>query len=428
MKFRNRSPFPALAYSMVDVADDEHHVVVMRITYRLQRSASESTRSTDVFVAEAVTSEPPPLMMEDIYSGETGLSSVLQESDLAPFKPRCDVIVNANAHAPGAVASRRWTIRIQLHSRMLADYQQKRLGRPANGPAELLDKTLNVCGPRSIRHGLLGWSLDEPRLATEVAVAYEHAFGGTCRVDNPRHADDSDAPETLLNEACYSNPIGCGWIDERYIGALRRARHPVPSTMPGPQIEYPDLPIRTPALLRQPTGPHTSEQMAKLAAAYPERTAGLGCVGRAWTPRIQHAGSYNATWLAERWPHLPKDFQFDYWNGAPADQQIAFPPPDTAFVLQHLCSPEHAPTGQIRFALPGHRVYAMVRPARARALPLPFRIDTLIVDARAMTLSVLWRFSLPKAMRVAAIDACFEADPTAPLPIPPSPAAAPTAA
>jgi len=420
MNFSNRSPFPALAYTMIDVAEQEHHVVVLRQTFDLVRSSEGCTPQLDVFEAVAILKDPPPLVMEDRYSGETGESSVLEESDLAPFKPRCDVIVNANAYAPGGRPSRRWPVRVRASSQMLEDYRARKAGRSPGKPAELLDKSLEVCGPRRIRPGLLGWSLEEPQPAIEVPVDYEHAFGGTSRVPNPEHARDPGKPEFLLNEACYANPIGSGWIDERLPSALRGAKQSLES-LPGPQVEYADARLKSPAVLRQPDAPHSPEQMARLVRGYPGKVAGLGCVGRAWTPRIQHAGSYDATWLDERWPHLPKDFEFDYWNAAPKDQQIEFPPPDLNLELTNLVSPALAPSGVARIALPGHRVFVMFKPPKGLALPLPFRIDTVIVDARAMRVSVVWRFSAPKSQPIVSLEVRFEADPNAPLPFPQRP-------
>lgn len=422
MKFRNRTPFPALAYTMVDVARNEHHVVVLRQTFELVRQPANSTRLIDVFEARAITKDAPPLVMEDRYAGELGESSVLEESDLAPLKPRCDVIVNADAHAPGGLASRRWSVRVRAWSAMLEAYRARKAGRRPDQPALMLDKQLEVCGPRRVRDGLLGWTLQEPQPTLRVPIDYEHAFGGTSRVPNPRYAPDApEQPEFLLNEACYSNPIGCGWLDQRLPAALRRAGLDAIDSLPGPQVEYPSHRLKLPAVLKQPDAPHSPAEMARLVEHYPGRTAGLGLIGRAWTPRIQLAGSYDKAWAESRWPYLPEDFDFGYWNGAPKDQQIDHPPPDLSIELTQLLSPEQAPSGLARFSLPGHRVFALLRPPKARPLPLPFRIDTVIVDARALRVSVVWRFSVPKSPPIASLSVAYEPDPTAALPIPQPP-------
>ena len=104
MEFRNRTPFPALRFASVDVQDQEHHVVVMRLTYRLQRNVQASTPTCDAFEACVIDTEAPPLVLTDDYAGDPETRSTRQESDLAPFKPRCDVIVNAIAYAPPSSA------------------------------------------------------------------------------------------------------------------------------------------------------------------------------------------------------------------------------------------------------------------------------------------------------------------------------------
>ena len=54
------------------------------------------------------------------------------------------------------------------------------------------------------------------------------------------------------------------------------------------------------------------------AGDYP--VVGLGAVGRWWQPRLALAGTYDDSWKQTRWPGLPEDFDFGYWNCAPEDQ------------------------------------------------------------------------------------------------------------
>ncbi|MBD2790351.1 DUF2169 domain-containing protein, partial [Xenorhabdus sp. DI] len=92
MEFRNLTPFAVMNYSMLDMEDVEHHVAVMKIGYQLLPDrAGQCT-------AELLPA--PPLCVQDEYRGAMNASQVLQESDLAPFKPRCDIIVNGTAYAP----------------------------------------------------------------------------------------------------------------------------------------------------------------------------------------------------------------------------------------------------------------------------------------------------------------------------------------
>jgi hypothetical protein len=237
-----------------------------------------------------------------------------------------------------------------------------------------------------------------------VPVRWEHAYGGTSQV-----------LEVGLNEACFTNPIGCGWVEARWFPAMERAKRAVPPRLPAPQLEDPRRPVTSLDVVRQADGAGDARQMAEAASRYAGAPVGLGAVGRAWTPRLQRAGTYDDTWSRERWPHLPQDFDFGYWNAAPEDQQIEALPPDACIELLNLVAPEHAREGALRAALPGHRALTLLRLESGALLPLPMEIDTLIVDAESLRVELVWRTAFPRALDVRVAEARFEIDPTAPL-------------
>ena len=78
---------------------------------------------------------PAPLLTEDRHLDGDTQAGTLQESDFAPYKPRCDVIVNGAAHAPLGQAMAQFAINLSVSS----------AGKP------LIDKTLQVCGERYFR-------------------------------------------------------------------------------------------------------------------------------------------------------------------------------------------------------------------------------------------------------------------------------------
>ena len=82
MEFRNLTPFDALCFSALDVRDDEHRVIAMKVGYQLTRQPDGTWH------AVVMDGEPVPLCTADEHYGEPGRSSVFQESDLAPYKPR----------------------------------------------------------------------------------------------------------------------------------------------------------------------------------------------------------------------------------------------------------------------------------------------------------------------------------------------------
>ena len=107
MEFRNHTPFPALAFEGIDPQNQPFHVVVLR-----------QTLTWDDAGRLDYADEQAPLCEVDTFFGEMNQSSVRQESDLCHFKPRCDVLVNATAHAPKGKATRRFPVRLIVRRRI----------------------------------------------------------------------------------------------------------------------------------------------------------------------------------------------------------------------------------------------------------------------------------------------------------------------
>lgn len=279
----------------------------------------------------------------------------------------------------------------------------------------LLDKQLRFTGPRQFKHSLFGgWQLSEPQPALSVPLRWEYAFGGSSVVRNPEHPLAPDSPEYLLNEVCYSNPLGCGWIEKSQESLGYTLDAPL-RELPAPQIEAPDTPVQHLDRVKHPDGELDATDMEQVASTYKYQPAGFGVVGRAWAPRLALAGNYDALWQAERWPGLPYDFDFAYWNGAPADQQIEFAPPNLRIELFNLTDPTLTPDGQLRVELPGHRPFVLLRLVNGALLPLPMLTDTLRIDTEAMTLVLTHRISLPNSLDIRVLETRLETDPTAPL-------------
>lgn len=155
--------------------------------------------------------------------------------------------------------------------------------------------------------------------------------------------------------------------------------------------------------------------MADVAAGYGYTPAGFGIVGRSWAPRLALAGTYDQNWEDHHWPGLPQDFDFTYWNGAPADQQVAYPTPDARIELFNLVDPRLSVDGRCDIQLPGHRPFVLLRMDNGVMLPLPLLTDTLRIDTDAMTLSMTHRISLPGTLGIRVLEARFETDPSAPI-------------
>ncbi|MEZ4298796.1 MAG: DUF2169 domain-containing protein [Polyangiaceae bacterium] len=406
MEFRNLTPFRALCFPALDPADREHRVVAMRVCYALEPGTPGGAPGWAT--ARVVDVEPPPLVLADRHAGEAGRSSTLQESDLAPYKPCCDVLVRGAAHAPGGKPATRWTAGL-------------RVSRPRRSEAEkdavavdlLVNKELSVCGPRTFRRTWSGgWELQPALPTASVPLRYERAFGGASEVRDPGSRPE-DPP--LLSEVCYQNPIGCGWQDGREMSLLARTGQPLPEHLPAPQLEAPGDPIKGMFVTEQQRGPLSPSQMLSLARREPHSPAGFGPLGRAWTPRLQRAGTYDDTWLRDRWPGLPADFDFEYWSCAPSDQKIPYPPPGLVIELVNLAPPSAAPGGYLAVQLPRHRPFVLVRLRSGAILPLPMLTDTVDIDTASLQIHLVHRISIPSKLDVRVLEARMEVNPEAPL-------------
>ena len=450
MQFKNLTPFDAMAYSAIDVGDEEHHIVAMAVGYRLERSEHGWT-------AHLIEDTPLPLCLADEHWGDPVSTSPARESDLVPFKPRCDVTVRGHAHAPGGRAARQWTAHLwltvrpsytvsepeppaPLNPRMALTESQRQMEMAqrlawqraqaeaqARPPKTVLDKKLSIFGPSHYsKRPLLGWRRSRIHPTTSVPLRWENSFGGQSRVIKciaiPARNREAGGPEfeerTLLNEVCFSNPFGCGWVHKGWWSALGKAKLARPKHLPAPQVmAWGSKPPSVPKLFKHPKGEQDARAMQKIAARYGITPDNFAVRGKAWAPRLVLAGTYDEQWLETRHPGLPKDFNMAFWNGAPADQQIDFPDPTQNLTLH---TAGLLPGGEaMSLALPPHRAFALIRFEDGVVLPFPMAVDLIELDTgdseTVPTLRVVWRTSVPRALKVRVAEARFEMDPKAPL-------------
>ncbi len=361
MEYRNLTQFPSLAYEAVDQYDQEFHVAVMRITMEIGKDGA-------LIIAE----EQTPLVLTDEYYGELNKSSVKQESDLAPYKPKCDVIVIGTARAPDLKPVPRFEAGIRISGSFT------------------LDKRLAITGPRHWEKRDTGWVLTEPTPIASLPLRYEYAYGGEHRIErdqstpheieanhllNPdqrrKHPDGPDyAP--LAHAAYDHNPIGMGYAEDWYLEAKEIDR------LPAPQIESPDEPV-------QEFGKHYTPQ-------------GLGVVTRAWLPRRDLCGTIDQAFVqSDGW--LPRDFDFAFWNGAHPDLQVPWLQGNETIELFNIGEEP------LRLTLPGNKPYALARLEEGQITPLDFRLDTLLIDTDQRRLTLLYRLLVPKEPAVRVLEA-----------------------
>jgi hypothetical protein len=396
MEFQNLTPLPALQFDALDQYDQLFHSVVLRATLAWA-PATEAQRATGITHTLAFAAEQTPLVLDDFAYGVPNESSLRAESDLAPYKPKCDVIVLAGAHAPRGVPAPRWLVRVQIKA-LPQDYvapdapeglnplqsptpeqlerwqtQTQILWASSLKQHVLLDKTLQVTGPRQFQRAVLGgYSLSDPVPAVSVPMRYEYAYGG-----QNKHYADKQNPHTdrpAIWEAEQTNVAGCGYAHPDWLKAAK------PKIVPAPQIEEPRNPVTE---LGKRYTPH-----------------GFGVKAKSSQPRLALAGTYDARWKQARWPYLPTDFDFAYWNGAHPDLQIEHLQGDEQVALLNLtpAGEPHIATsaGQaVSFRLPEYTVLLRVKSVAGELAYITPVIDTLIIDCEAKTCVLLYRASFP---------------------------------
>src|SRR5690606_10490705 len=271
------------------------------------------------------------LVEADVFTGEPGFSAPLYESDYAPFKPRCDVILNGSAYAPGGKPAAKVPVGIKV-------------GRVA--------KVFNVVGDRRWEAGIGGIAPGHPTPFVRKAITYDVAFGGTDRF--------SDDPAD--HDAYMPNPCGIGFRKGLTTGPINGT--PVPST------EERDNPVRSPLGRYRPMS--------------------FGPVGRGWEPRYKLAGTYDDAWLENVFPFLPSDFDERYYQCAPEDQQTDHLSGGETATLANL-----TPDGRRECEIPRLDVRVRLLLADGERVEETAKADTLCLEPDLERFVVVWRTHLP---------------------------------
>jgi hypothetical protein len=275
-----------------------------------------------------------PLVIADTFTGVPGLSAPAYEVDFAPRKPRCDILLLGSAYAPRGRPAARVEVGLRVGN---------------------WSKTFAVVGPRQWECGLAGVGATPPGVFVRQPVSYDLAFGGT----DLMHEDPAQ------HAAFMANPVGRGF--HRHMRVEWVEGRPLPAT------EEIDRAVRS------PDGNY--------------RPMALGPVGRGWDPRYRFAGTYDQTWQEKHFPFLPPDFDEQYFQAAPLDQQVPldhFRHGPVEVLLANL-----TPEGLTRFTIPHLMAPVHVFTRDGEREDHTATLDTVVIEPDEGRFSLTWRMTRP---------------------------------
>ena len=212
-----------------------------------------------------------------------------------------------------------------------------------------LVKSISVVGDRYWVKSL-GATFASPAEPFErIPLTYERAFGGW----------DRSHPDPKRHTFEPRNPVGAGF----------RAKHGrFEEGIRLPNLEDPGHPIKDYWDTPPPVG--------------------FGFNSPDWHPRSKLAGTYDETWMKDRMPLLPLDFNRSFLNAAsPGLQSVGFLNGDESVIVENTCA-----EGSISFDLPHMPTPKCLVEVRGRKREiLETRLDTVIINTDDRLLVLIWR-------------------------------------
>jgi hypothetical protein len=298
-------------------------VVVVKGTFTIPQSPADTAE---------LAPQQSDLVMADEFTGEPGLSAPKYESDFAPFKPRCDVLLNGSAHAPGGEPAKRVKVGLRVGT---------------------MQKMFSVVGNRFWRKWLFFIWRTSPERFVKMPISYDNAFGGV----------DKSNPNEKKHRYYLTNHAGKGFhwnLKKKFIN-----HKPLPNTERiGKQVRWP--------------------------RSKRHRPMAFGSVARGWQPRPKFGGTYDKNWLDNIFPFLPPDFDYRYNQAAPADQQIDHLRGGEEVEMLNL-----TPQGKTYFRVPHIEMPVTFYLKNGDEKEVMAINDTFIIEPDLNRFILVWRTALP---------------------------------
>jgi hypothetical protein len=204
-------------------------------------------------------------------------------------------------------------------------------------------KSILVHGDRRWERDLVGGASVTPPLPfLQMPIVYERAFGGY----------DHEGPDPSAHRMDPRNSVGTG--------VFAKAAHRIGKLLPNlTPMDGSDTPV------------------------------GFGALCSFWEPRSRHQGTYDAAWLEHRKPLVPSDWDPQWLQCAPPDQQMApYLRGGEPFAVLGM-----TPSGTLRFDLPKH-YFAFTTHIGKRTFEHRAQIQTVVIEPDHPRVIVVWHTML----------------------------------
>ena len=204
--------------------------------------------------------EQLPLLFGDKFHDDADPPIIKYESDIVPFKPATDILLEGSAHAPRGKKARVLDTILKVGSKT---------------------KKVRVFGNRKWVYSgmMIPEYISKPEPFNIIPLTSNRAFGGI---------------DVRGGGYCNENITGTGFFSKKSKKAVNNT--------PLPNIEHPGM-------------------LIKKCMDHPKPT-GYGVYARSWAPRLGYAGTYDEKWRKNQSPNLPDDFDYRFYNAAYPDLQV----------------------------------------------------------------------------------------------------------
>ena len=253
------------------------------------------------------------------------------EGDFSRYKSQCDVIMHAHAYAQQDDKDNSTTVGLEVGK---------------------VKKFFQVTGPRHWEKFLMGTILSKPQPFVKQVISYDVAYGGT---------DDTKAHKNKFY-GFPTNPTGRGYFPKK------------------PAADIDGI-----------SGPHTQELDVSIETAGAKyKPQSFGPIGRNWTPRTSFVGTYDQEWIDNVRPFLPDDFDEQYYQCTPPEQQTPHLKGGELVTLYGV-----TPYGRCQFRIPKQPLHMGALDEDLQEILLTPVIDTLIIEPELQRFSLVWRANIP---------------------------------